>query len=184
MPRRLFLLGTTHVSDVLNRPLVFFHYFDCVIPFWTLFALYLLSVFCYLIISDLMLLDFNCLAFLHLLYMYFWRLFVLLTFAWIQNYSILANLDIDQKISTTGNQFTSQPATTERRKTGKVYFFRLYFVSVGLYKSCWFMFISMVLDSTFVSSSFMASKFEIPTSTSPTILSTGNNLVSIKIHFI
>ena len=104
-----------------------------------------------------------------------------------QNYVILANSDIDQKISTTGKQFPSQPDTTERRKTGNVlFFFRISVVSCGLYKPCWFMFmfISMVLDTTLVSSSFMVSKFEIPTSTSPTMLSTGENLSSIKIHFI
>ena len=39
-----------------------------------------------------------------------------------QNYVILANSDIDQKISTTGKQFPSQPDTTERRKTGNVLF--------------------------------------------------------------
>ena len=103
-----------------------------------------------------------------------------------QNYVILANSDIDQKISTTGKQFPSQPDTTEMRKTGNVLFFRISVVSCGLYKPCWFMFmfISMVLDTTLVSSSFMVSKFEIPTSTSPTMLSTGENLACIKIHFI
>ena len=43
-----------------------------------------------------------------------------------QNYFILANSDIDQKITTTGIQFTSQPDTSERRKTGNVYFFSEY----------------------------------------------------------
>ena len=43
---------------------------------------------------------------------------------------------------------------------------------------------SIVLDTTLVSRSYMASKFEIPTSTSPTVLSTGKNPASIKIHFI
>nr|XP_022307485.1 uncharacterized protein LOC111113482 [Crassostrea virginica] len=61
-----------------------------------------------------------------------------------------ANSNLEQKISTAGKQFTSEPATTERRKT----------------------------DTTFVSSLFMASKFEIPTSTSPTVLSTDTTLVS------
>ena len=69
-------------------------------------------------------------------------------------------------------------------KQVRSFFFRKYIVSVGLYKSCWFLFITIVLDTTLVSRSYMASKFEIPTSTSPTVLSTGKNLASIKIHFI
>ena len=100
-----------------------------------------------------------------------------------QNYFILANSDIDKKISTAGIQFTSQPDTTERIRTGNVYiFFRISIVIIGLYKSCWFN--HGVLDTTVVSHSFMASQFEIPTSTSPTMLSTGDNLSSIKIHLI
>ena len=49
-----------------------------------------------------------------------------------QNNFISANSDIDQKISTTGIQFTSQPDTTERRETGNVYF------SYNIYREYWF----------------------------------------------
>ena len=95
----------------------------------------------------------------------------------------LANSEIDQKITTPEKPFTSQPDTTKGRKTGNVYFFIVFILSICLKKKKTqkTMFVSMVLDTILVSRSFMDSTFEIPTSTSSRILPTGENLKKQKL---